>query len=167
MAQQITAQGFNYTQISVDRIDPSDKICKPYHYLKNTIYEERIRLFDSELLTEELLGLERNSNGVINHPDEGRTGSKDLADALCGAVYNASQHAEEFAFDFGENIDTIIDTNSNKQTEVREQITVDFEEELKKTFDTTGMNNNSAIDFGMGKAQVLPSLYTSQGIIVW
>lgn len=93
--------------------------------------------------------------------------SKDLADALCGAVYNASQHAEEFAFDFGENIDTIIDTNSNKQTEVREQITVDFEEELKKTFDKTGMNNNSAIDFGMGKAQVLPSLYTSQGIIVW
>lgn len=167
LAQQITAQGFNYTQISVDRIDPSDKICKPYHYLKNTIYEERIRLFDSELLTEELLGLERNSNGVINHPDEGRTGSKDLADALCGAVYNASQHAEEFAFDFGENIDTIIDTNSNKQKEVREQITVDFEEELKKTFDTTSMNNNSAIDFGMGKAQVLPSLYTSQGIIVW
>ena len=49
--QQLGARGFNYSVISVDRVD-TDRICKPYQYLRSTIYEERIEMYDSELLTE-------------------------------------------------------------------------------------------------------------------
>lgn len=135
--QQLAARGFNYEVISVDRVD-TDRICKPYQYIKNTIYEERIETFDSTLMTEEFLGLERNNNsGKIDHPDGGRTGSKDMADAITGAVFNASKHAEEFAFDYGETLETVVNVNNNTASpEVyRKQVQVDFEEELQKMFD--------------------------------
>lgn len=74
LAQDLIAKGYNYEVISVDRVDTS-KVCQPYAYLKNAIYEQRIRLYESPLLTEELLGLERNGNtGKIDHPDSGRFG---------------------------------------------------------------------------------------------
>ncbi|WP_300924747.1 Hint domain-containing protein [uncultured Clostridium sp.] len=72
--QQLAARGFKYEVVSVDKVD-TDRICKPYQYFKNTIYEERLEIFDSKLLTEEVLGLERNNNtGKIDHPDGGRSG---------------------------------------------------------------------------------------------
>ena len=89
-------------------------------------------------MTEEFLGLERNNNsGKIDHPDGGRTGSKDMADAITGAVFNASKHAEEFAFDYGETLETVVNVNNNTASpEVyRKQVQVDFEEELQKMFD--------------------------------
>ena len=48
-------------------------------------------MYESELLIEEILGLERNmNNGKIDHPDGGRYGSKDICDAFAGSLYNAS-----------------------------------------------------------------------------
>ena len=78
LKQQLIAKGYKYDIISVDRVDTLDdgktKLCKPYHYFRNTIYEERILMYDSELLTTELLGLEKNSAGRVDHPDSGTTG---------------------------------------------------------------------------------------------
>jgi len=75
LAQDLISKGYNYEVISVDRVDSQSKICLPYAYLKNAIYEQRIIMYESELLTEELLGLERNGNtGKIDHPDGGRYG---------------------------------------------------------------------------------------------
>ena len=69
--QQLSARGFNYCVISVDRVD-TDHICRPYQYLRSTIYEERISFYESDLLTEELLGLERDNNsGKIDHSPTG------------------------------------------------------------------------------------------------
>lgn len=119
LAQQLSAKGYNYEQISVDRVDTDDskqKLCKPYHFFRNTIYEERITMcgVGAELLTEEITDLERNNNtGKVDHPDGGTRGSKDIADAVCGALWNASQHAEEFAFDYGETLDATLDTNTD------------------------------------------------------
>ena len=110
--QSLAARGYNYSQISMDRVS-SDHINHPYQYFKNTIYEERIEMYDSQLLTEEILQLERLQNGKIEHSDGGKTGSKDISDAVAGALYNASQHAEEFAFDYAETYDTIVNTNSS------------------------------------------------------
>ena len=108
----MSSEGFKTTVLSVDRVDPADKICKPYHYLKNTIYEERIKLLYSKLLIEELTGLERNNtNGKVDHSPNG-INSKDLADAICGSLYNASQHAAEFSFDYGETLELIETENS-------------------------------------------------------
>lgn len=151
LRQQLIAKGYKYDIISVDRVetleDGKTKLCKPYHYLRNTIYEERLEIYDSELLTTELLGLERNSAGRIDHPDEGRTGSKDCADALCGALWNASQNAEEFGFDYGENIQQIMSVNSSNDTETqRKQVMLSFQEELQRVFGSgveTVMQRNS------------------------
>ena len=59
--------------------------------------------------------------------------SKDMADAVCGALFNASQNAEQFAYDYGEMYDTASEVNSlvTSQEAIKHQITVDFEEELK------------------------------------
>ena len=113
MAQDLISKGFNYKVISVDRVN-SDRVCEPYQYFKNTIYENRIKIpFDSEILTREVLDLERNNNtGRVDHPDSGRVGAKDCADAICGALWNASQHAEEFDFEYGDTLDAIIETDN-------------------------------------------------------
>lgn len=82
--QSLRARGFNYEIVSVDRC--TDRVCQPYQYLKSTIYEERVKLYESNLLTDELIGLERdNTSGKIDHSPSG-INSKDCADALCGAI---------------------------------------------------------------------------------
>ena len=168
LAQQLTAKNYNYQVISVDRIDPNDKICKPYHHFRSVIYEERIVMYDSELLTEEILGLERNSNGKIDHPDGGTTGSKDCSDAVCGALWNASQNAEQFAYDFGEDLDNTLNVN-NQITDINvNQITVDFENELKQVFNGLDTSKEAKkMDFGFGPAIPMTSEFISQGIMVW
>ena len=170
--QQLGAKGFNYGVISVDRVD-TDHICKPYQYFRSTIYEERIEMYDSELLTEELIGLERDNNsGKIDHSQAG-INSKDTADAVCGAVWNASQNAEQFAFEYGEDLDTIVSVSSSIDPSDVKQITVAFEQELMKTMGTSIekealKNDNTFLDFGMGAATTnYNSNYVSNGIVLW
>lgn len=174
LAQDLLANGFDYEIISVDRVS-KDKICEPYAYLKNTIYEKRISIYDSELLTEELLGLERNGNsGKIDHPDGGRYGSKDAADAMCGALWHASKHSEEYSFEFGESLDAAVDVSSElSEKDNKQQIIVDFEEELKRVSDdfSRGLINNKKeddfyMDFGVGKATLDYDMLIYDGIIL-
>lgn len=166
--QVLAAEGFNTSIISVDRVD-SDHICKPYQYLRSTIYEERVECYHSTLLKEEWIGLERDNNsGKVDHSPSG-INSKDSSDAICGAMWNAAQHADEFAIDFGEDINTVVNVaNSNSFTP--EQITVDFENELKSVF--TGLPKNTSeeaknIDFGFGPSLPLSTGLISDGIMVW
>ena len=51
-----------------------------------------------------------NTSGRVDHPTNG---SKDQADAFAGSLYNASLHGEEYAFDFGESIDTMLDISNH------------------------------------------------------
>jgi len=144
-------------------------VCEPYAYLKNVIYEKRLQIFDCELLTEELLGLERNaSNGKIDHPDGGKYGSKDIADAVCGSIFNASSHAEEFAFEYGELLDNTLAVNYEEDAqEERKQIVLNFEDELKKVVSGNKLSDTyQSLDFGMGKAQPISDIYTLDGIVV-
>ena len=105
---------------------------------------------------------EKDSNGKIDHPPNG---SKDAIDGVCGALYNASQHAEEFSFEWGETIQTTIDISSAGNEFDRKQIVLNFEEELKK-LDPVLNAESAFIDFGMGKAQDLYSNYLVNGIIL-
>ena len=131
LLQQLSAHNFNTQIISVDKV--TDKICKPYQYFKSAIYENRIQMYENKLLTEEIIGLEKNNNsGKVDHTPNG-INSKDQADAVCGALWNASNHAEEFDFEFGDRIDTMIDVSSEVSPEMQQkQLTIDFENELKK-----------------------------------
>lgn len=167
--QQLGAKGFNYGVISVDRVD-TDHICKPYQYFRSTIYEERIEMYDSELLTDELIGLERDNNsGKIDHSQAG-INSKDTADAVCGAIWNASQNAEQFAFEYGEDIETTIEVSSSTNGVDRNQINVEFEQELMKTMGSSierAATNGGFMDFGMGSATTnYNANYLSNGIVI-
>lgn len=170
--QVLSSKGYNYTQISVDRVDQQSHICKPYQYFKSTIYENRIEIFESPSLEEELVNLERNINtGKVDHPNGGR---KDLSDAVCGALYNASQHAEEFGYEFGENMNAMLDVSNSGSG--YEQYTVDFEEALKEALtkqpqqkkqqDQELKKDSQYLDFGFGKAKTY-SGYSSDGIVIW
>lgn len=172
--QQLIARGISYTTISVDRVD-SDRICKPYQYLRSTIYEERIEMYEAVLLTEELIGLERDNNsGKIDHSPSG-INSKDQADAVCGSLWNASLHAEEYDFDYGDTLETITQVSANKNSEDKHQIIVDFEEELKKISDplTTHISQKKKeeeafMDFGFGRATTnFNAQFLQNGIVVW
>lgn len=135
LQQQLKAEGFNCSILSVDRVDKGDGekvgICKPYHYLRNTIYEGRLILYKTELLYNELVQLEiNNNNGKVDHPEKG---SKDQADAVCGAVFTASKYAEEYAFNYGESYDVFFGVNTETPNKMKsqKQLTVDLEEQLK------------------------------------
>ena len=131
--QQLKADGFNTKILSVDRVDHSTKQCLPYAFLKSTIYERHLQLFkDCNLLTEELVSLERLSDGHIDHP---QNFSKDQSDALCGALYLASEFADEYAYSYGENLDASI-TISTEATEtfLKQKMITEFEEELTKIY---------------------------------
>ena len=136
LSQDLISKGFEYSVISVDRVN-QDKICEPYAYFKTVIYEKRIITFNCRLLQEEIVGLERNTNsGKIDHPDGGTSGSKDLADAVCGSTFNASRHADEFGFDYGETLDSISEVSmSHSMANEKKQLAIDFEHELNRLLD--------------------------------
>ena len=64
---------------------------KHYEDLSMLIYEDRVVAPHIDILLEELLELRIMSNNRVDHP---RKKSKDLADAMCGSVYNAIVHAQ-------------------------------------------------------------------------
>lgn len=172
LQQTLKAENFNTDIISVDRVD-SDRICKPYQYLRNSIYEQRVEVYKTVLLKEELIGLERDNNsGKIDHSSNG-INSKDSADAICGSIWNASQHAEELSIDFVDDIEnTLTISMSNSETVDAQQITLDLEEELKGVFrglPAQGENkiNPMQIDFGFGPAIPMESQFIAEGIMVW
>lgn len=166
LLQALQARNIPTEIISVDRL--TDRVCLPYQFFKNVIYEKRIEMYDSTLLTEEIIGLERNNNsGKVDHtPLGGGINSKDQSDAVCGALWNASKHVEEFNFEFGETLDTIVDVSTsglNSQAQ-KQQVILDFEEELKRA----KINDDSHfMDFGFGKRGDLNiDNYLMNGIII-
>jgi hypothetical protein len=82
MIQSLRSMGINSDFHSVKKTD--------YDTLTSAIYDTRLRGYWNELLVEEeLLKLRLFSNNKIDHPNKG---SKDLADALAGSVYQSIEH---------------------------------------------------------------------------
>jgi hypothetical protein len=171
LQQTLKAENFNTEIVSVDRVD-SDRICKPYQYLRNSIYEQRVEMYKTVLLKEELIGLERDNNsGKIDHSTNG-INSKDSADAICGSIWNAAQHAEELSIDFVDDIENTVEISMQGTDMVdMQQITVDFEEELKSVFvnlpKRATPQDPKQMDFGFGPAISMEGQYISDGIMVW
>ncbi len=149
MAQSLTSDGFKTQTLSVDRVDTVGtengrpaRVCKPYAFFKTTIYEQHLKLYRKcDLLTEEVTNLERLSDGHVDHP---KNGSKDQADALCGSLYTASQFAEEYSYDYGENLDAALDVNIVNSDEFRkQQMILEFQEELTKIYTEMHLANEA------------------------
>ena len=136
--QQLKSDGFKTKILSVDRVDSTTKQCLPYAFFKSAIYERHLQLYkDCELLTNEIVSLERLSDGHIDHP---QNFSKDQADAVCGALFLASEFAEEYSFDYGESLETSLEVNSTASDDFRkQQMIAEFQEELTRIYsDMTG-----------------------------
>lgn len=73
--------GFNVSYTSVDRTD------KPYLALANLFFENRIKIYDYSPFQLELFSLIHDrERGKVDHPS---SLSKDVSDAVCGAVWDA------------------------------------------------------------------------------
>jgi hypothetical protein len=62
---------------------------KHYEDMAMLVYEERVAIPSIEILFDELTQLKIMKNNRVDHP---RKKSKDLADAVCGAIFNAISH---------------------------------------------------------------------------
>lgn len=104
--QNLRRQGFNIGLVSFDRWQSFDiqqelqavgmrtdivsVAKKHYEDLAMMVYEERVVMPQIPLLLDEMSELKITDNGKrVDHP---RKKSKDLADAVCGAVFNAISH---------------------------------------------------------------------------
>lgn len=165
--QSLLSKGYNYTILSMDRVD-SDHICRPYQYFRSTLYEERIVIYHKcDLLTDEILGLQRDNNsGKIDHDPSG-INSKDQADAVCGSIYNASQHAEEYAFDYGEDLEVTQTVSSDSDQFNQHQITIDFEAEMMKLLDPIHSSSKKEEIQSNNQTTVPINSYLYDGIIVF
>jgi len=103
--QNLRRQGFDIGMVSFDRWQSFDiqnelkqvgirtetvsVAKKHYEDMAMLIYEERLAMPAIELLFEELTELKIMKNNRVDHP---RKSSKDLADAVCGAIFGAISH---------------------------------------------------------------------------
>jgi hypothetical protein len=106
--QNLRRQGFNIGMVSFDRwqsfdiqqelkavgikTDTVSVAKKHYEDLAMMIYEERVAMPMIPLLLEEMSELKIMKGNRVDHP---RKKSKDLADAVCGAVFGAISHTQK------------------------------------------------------------------------
>lgn len=172
--QELQSAGFKTNILSVDRITSSESLdkngrvikqCIPYAFLKTTIYERHIEIYQKcDLLTEELIGLERKADGHIDHTKEG-VNSKDQADAVCGALYSASLFSERYSYDYGDTLDTIVEVNDALDVEQRKaDLIAMFEQDLTQIYTEIQENDNAITKHQKDEYQYYQDL--ADGIIV-
>lgn len=177
--QQLRSDGFEVKTLSVDRLEnvpgTNQKVCLPYAYFKTAIYEKRLILYNKcDLLTDEIIGLEKEPDGHIEHPMGGTQGSKDQVDALCGSIYSASLNIDDYSYNYGEDVTSILENNTTGEENIRQQVSVAFEQSLQDMFtpdsvkETYSEDQNNFVDFGNGKATPYTgSVYSNDGILIW
>lgn len=166
LAQQLEADGFETKTISVDRLDSETKTQLQYAYFKSTIYDRRLIVYNRcDHLTDEILGLERESDGHIQHPEQGTQGSKDCADAVCGSLWHASLHADEYAYEYGESLSTFTDFNLIQDYNDLDSFTNELKESYYKD-NAKLIEQDHYLDFGMGKSEEITA-GIADGLIWW
>lgn len=83
--QRLRKNGIESETLSVDAT------LAPYETLKELCYSGRLRFYRHEVFLRELERLELREGRKVDHPPRG---SKDVSDAVAGAVYNAIAHEE-------------------------------------------------------------------------
>ena len=78
ISKELREYGLNVEKLSVAK--------KHYTDMAMVVHEERLAGPDNQILIDELLELRVMPNDKIDHPTRG---SKDLSDAVCGAIFNA------------------------------------------------------------------------------
>jgi len=107
--QELNKQGFNAEQFSLDRD------LKGYETLKNLINEGKFKMYRYDPLLEELRRLELIEGKKVDHPKV-HGGSKDVSDAVAGAVYQCVSNRNNIQFWFA---------NSTNRAKTEEEIKVE------------------------------------------
>jgi hypothetical protein len=130
--QNLRRLGFNIGMVSFDRwqsfdiqnelkqvgmrTDTVSVAKKHYEDMAMLVYEDRLVMPAIDLLFEELIELKIVKQNRVDHP---RKSSKDLADAVCGAIYGAISHTpkdqnlEVEIHTFRDRPKPVLDTDSN------------------------------------------------------
>jgi hypothetical protein len=108
---------------------------KHYEDLAMLFYEERLAAPHIDILLEELLQLRIVANNRVDHP---RKKSKDLADAMCGSVFNAISHSERRGIEEIE-IHTWQTMKSDRNKELIEEKEKEMTPEIKDYLDRFGL----------------------------
>jgi hypothetical protein len=125
-------QGFNVKLVTFDRWNSVDimeelngygietdtvSVGRPhYQDMAVVLSEERLKGPNNTILIDELLQLRAVGTNKVDHP---RKGSKDLSDAVCGAIYNADKHTPR---DFTNRVIEKIHTYSTSRDDRRERL---------------------------------------------
>ena len=115
ISQELRQYGMNVERLSVAK--------KHYTDMAMVVHEERLSGPANQILVNELLELKVMANDKIDHPTKG---SKDLSDAVCGAIFNAIEHTPR------ESAEVIVKTIDSLRAEVKTERT-NFSEEPRKT----------------------------------
>jgi hypothetical protein len=131
-------RGFNLRLVTFDRWESDDMMKylngvgirserlsvakKHYTDMAGVVHDERLAGPNEQLLIDELLELRIMPNDKVDHP---RKGSKDLADATCGAIYNAISHTSR-------NMDQEVEIKTYEQ--MRREAREEVREGLKNKF---------------------------------
>ena len=120
--------GFEYDSLPPNRKPPfvtkyrkiMDKTARNHKIRSVTFIPEKEDVYD--------LTVEHNHNfalsaGIFVH------NSKDAIDAVCGALFNASQNSDEIGYSYGESLENMLDINSDGND--AKQLTVALEDELR------------------------------------
>lgn len=111
--QLLNKQGIEAVMNSVDRKKD------PYHIMRSAIMEGRLFMPYNKILYKELVFLKENEK-KIDHPDffpDGTVGSKDIADAVCNALFIAQSKLEYIPYvdnGFIEELNRIVDEDESE-----------------------------------------------------
>jgi len=119
--QILKTEGFNTDELSVD------KDVSPYIYLRNCMADKRLKMYNYEPVITELVRLEKKADKVDHPPN----GSKDVSDALCGAVWNAFQLDARSSPDIMDARMPVKATKQITQEQTKREIISDFEKWAK------------------------------------
>ena len=127
--QDLEKSGYNVQYRSVEKD-------KPYLNLTDLYYQGRIHHYRNEWYEKELFDLNwYRALGRVDHPSKKTGGSKDLADAVCGAANNALESTEIEDIQRENDINYFLDDYANMSEDVfytdRDNFMRSFEESLR------------------------------------
>jgi len=155
--QNLRRLGFNIGMVSFDRWQSFDiqnelkqvgmrtetvsVAKKHYEDMAMLIYEDRLAMPAIDLLFEELTELKIVKQNRVDHP---RKSSKDLADAVCGAIFGAISHTPK---------------NLNPVIEIHQ-----FSRDKKRKDDEFDLKGETVVDYEPHKVE-LPQWYNSMNLM--
>lgn len=131
--------------------------CRPYQFFKNVIYEQRVDMYESPVMIEEIVNLERNINtGKVDHPEGGCFTGDTKVRLLDGSSKSFVDLVSDYEngktnWVYSVNLKTkkiepqkIINARKTKENQQLVEITLDNRDKVRCTYDHKFMLRNGS-----------------------